>query len=152
MKEIALTQGYVALVDDEDFARVSRLKWHADWSPSGWYAKAESGGRQVRMHRYIIGAPPDVDVDHRNGNTLDNRRKNLRPATPSGNAANQRIKPHSSKYKGVRKHRDGKWEARIRHQQRLTYLGLHPSEEQAARAYDRAARELFGEFARTNFD
>ncbi len=104
------------------------------------------------MHRLIVGAKAGISIDHINGNTLDNRKCNLRIATPSQNSMNQRIKEHSSHYKGVTWHRQhGKWYAQLKHNQHLNFLGLFLNEEDAARAYDAKAKELFGEFARLNF-
>lgn len=96
-------------------------------------------------------------IDHKNGNGLDNRRSNLRFCTNAQNQHNQRKwgsrsgKPLSSRYKGVSWHRRGHWRAKIQAQGKRRYLGQFQSEEAAARAYDRAARELHGEFAVLNF-
>jgi len=154
MVEIPLTQGYVALVDDADAPRV--LAAGSWWSHKGVhrrYARGSVGGKATLMHRLVLDAPQGVGVDHINGNGLDNRRENLRFCDHSLNAANMRKRaPHSSRFKGVSWHsKAGKWEAYIKREGRKTYLGCYVTEAEAARVYDAAAREYFGEFARPNF-
>lgn len=149
---IILTQGYVALVDASDFPKVSQFKWCVDIRPNGLcYANTTIGRRTVRMHEMIFPeAKPERD--HKNRNGLDNRRRNLRPATRAQNGHNVG-KMHrsrlSSKYKGVTfqsRLSMRPWQARIG---RL-HLGYFASAEEAGTAYDRAAREQRGEYARTN--
>jgi hypothetical protein len=150
MKEIPLTQGKVALVDDEDFEAVSAVKWYAQQSRV-WYA-AHKRDRLVYMHRMILTAPPGMQVDHINGNGLDNRRSNLRLCSNSQNHANLRKRPEtSSRFKGVYWNKARrKWHAQIKVNQCTFYLGLFESEEAAGAAYDRAAAEHFGVFSRLN--
>ena len=157
-KTIELTRGKVALVDDEDFELVSRWRWVAMRNPKGgnWYAIRRDWEREgaptVYMHRVIIGARRGEHVDHRNGHGLDNRRANLRTASPQQNSMNMRRKSNaSSRYKGVSWNKSrSKWEVRIKADGKNLYLGRFADEEEAARSYDRAAVEHFGEFARTN--
>lgn len=105
------------------------------------------------MHRIIVDAPAGMVVDHINHDALDNRRANLRVCTQSQNLGNQIRKLGSSKYKGVSWHKAAqKWHARIQKNDAHVSLGLFDSETDAARAYDSAAREHFGEFALCNFD
>lgn len=146
------------LVDEEDFAKLSRMNWHLISTPKSdryyAYAKAETGerGGKYLMHRLIVSPPKGFDVDHRNRNGLDNRRENLRPASRSQNMANQRIRKTNktfSVYKGVSKREQG-WIAQLRRRGRHYHLGYFATEEEAATAYNRAAKELFGEFALTN--
>jgi len=105
------------------------------------------------MHREMMNAPAGMLVDHRNGDNLDNRRSNLRLATPTENSCNRRKKTGgSSRYKGVTfNRRSGKWFARIRIHGKCIFLGTFESEVEAARAYDAAAKKYHGEFACLNF-
>ncbi len=157
MKEIPLTQGKVALVDDADYPELSKYKWCAQHTEARWYAIRFDVGRMGRcripMHRAILNAPSGLEVDHRNHNGLDNRRANLRLATKAENQRN-RNKPatNTSGYKGVSWHKGhNRWQAQIRHDGRARFLGYFDTPEQAARAYDSAAIETFGEFALPNF-
>lgn len=154
---IPLTRGYFALVDDEDYADVSKHKWQAQpraTSPGQSYAKRGTAtGGCIMMHRQILNAPAGVLVDHVNGNTLDNRRRNLRLCTASENQRN-RPKPKrkaSSNYKGVSWHAaKRKWLVTVGHLGKTNYLGYFQSESDAARAYNEAAKRLHGEFAYLN--
>src|SRR5262245_20120322 len=149
MIEVPLTHGKVALIDDEDAERVLLYKWHAVQCKSGnWYARHTKylGNRRyerTRMHRLILNAPAGMDVDHKNGNGLDNRRDNLRLATDRQNALNQRRRSdNTSGYMGVV--RSGKrWLAQIHVGDKSIVLGRFHEPEDAARAYDSAAREHF---------
>ena len=155
--EIPLSRGFVALVDDEDYERVMAAgPWHVKARKQWVYAqhnvrRPEGGWRTEGLHIFLTGLPM---VDHINGDGLDNRRANLRGATAAQNSANARLRRDStSGFKGV--HRNGPrglpWRAQIHKGGKKHHLGLFESPEVAARAYDAAARELFGEFARTNF-
>ena len=159
--EIPLSRGHVALIDVADFAIVSRYKWHAaaGGTKSRFYAcaclgkkqAAEIGRRHIRMHRLIMGFP-DHDIDHENNNQLDNRRINLRLATPAQNQQN-RLKGRRglSRYKGVSYHRkSAKWQVSICHGGSSKYVGSYDDELTAAKAYDRKALDLFGQFACIN--
>lgn len=158
MKELSLTHGRVALVDDEDYERLSAFVWqHAAKSDprfTGYavrYVTENKKTRRVWMHREVLGAPAGLEVDHINGNGLDNRRENLRLATRQQNARNRRPWG-ASRYLGVTwLATEGCWKAQIKTAGRLAYLGRHRSEAVAAAAYDKAAMEHFGEFARLNF-
>src|SRR5207253_3852593 len=100
----------------------------------------------------ILQAPPSQEVDHRNGDGLDNRRENLRLVAHAQNCRNQRLRPHSSRFKGVTFNRElGRWHAAIMVDYRRIHLGTFDSEEEAALAYDEASRELHGEYGRPNF-
>jgi len=163
MKEIPLTRGYVALVDDEDYERVSRWKWYAVVIPQAKpvvYArrKFSLNGKKswIPLHRFIMDAKPGQFVDHINGNTLDCRRSvNLRFCTKRQNQINQMKRSNTScPYKGVARNRTAtneRWFAYLRsHGRTYTKYGFAAAED-AARAYDDMAREHFGEFARLNF-
>ena len=156
MKTITLTQGQFAIVDDADFERVSQFKWYAGRYPKTWYAQREFrvGANQtvcIKMHNFITG---EKQVDHRDGNGLNNTRNNLRPATDAQNGANKKkcsTRKTTSRYKGVVLRAPGKWRAMIRVNWKLLHLGQFDSEEAAARAYDAAAKKYFQEFAHLNF-
>ncbi len=145
---IALTKGYLALVDDANFARLSQLKWC--YNSSG-YAVHYEDRRTIFMHRLIMNAPPHLQVDHINQNRLDNRRENLRFATRSQNQANKgRQANNTSGYKGV-SFRAGKWEARIRVAGGRLQLGRFDDPVTAALVYDAASRLFNVDFAGVNF-
>jgi hypothetical protein len=155
--EIPLTRGYVALVDDADAALILGMgKWHAGTSGGGRiYARKalpRDGGRKrlIFLHTALTGV---LGIDHINGDSLDNRRANLRPATPLQNMRNTRRRSdNTSGYKGVSwdQHRSA-WAAYIRITGRRQFLGRYGDLADAARAYDAAARQHFGEFAVINF-
>jgi hypothetical protein len=154
MAGIKLTKGQVAIVDDSDVALLSRYNWCADKIGKTWYAKSRFGGRVHYMHRLLMGEPPGRLIDHRDGDGLNNRRSNLREATHSTNLANSRgpeARGKSSRFKGVSLNHNRNWSARIMVRYKGTHLGVYPSEEAAAKAYDCAARHYFGEFAKLNF-
>ncbi len=152
MKEIPLTQGYVAIVDDEDFPELSKHKWYAVRMRSGVKAACWRNGKHLYMHRAIMKAKDGQPVDHRNHNTLDNQRSNIRLCTHSQNRVNQRKRPGcSSRYKGVYWHKGNKrWRAQIEYHGNRRCLRGFINENDAARAYNAAATELFGEFALLN--
>jgi len=155
MREIELTQGKVALIDDEDWPLVSQHTWHAAKSSDLWYARTTKRKTRMRvfMHRLIMNPPRGLDVDHINGDGLDNRKQNLRQATDSQNQQNRhRLSTNTSGYRGVTFHKKlNKWQAGIKKFGHSYYLGLHPTAESAALAYDLKAREIYGEGARLNF-
>ena len=152
MKEIELTQGKVAIVDDEDFEYISQWKWcyTINQKSRSGYAIRRPG---ILMHRVINKTPPGMQTDHINGNGLDNRKENLRSCTRTQNKANVKMnRNNKSGYKGVSREKKRKtWRAHIRIGGKGRALGRFDILEEAARAYDRAAREKFGEFARLNF-
>ena len=155
MREIPLTRGYVALVDKDDFQTVAAHRWYAmkgDKFGNLVYAARKVGNQTILMHRQITEAAPGEFVDHCNRNGLDNQRANLRVCTNSQNQANQTLRAAKaqSRFKGVRRSYR-RWAAQIEVMGKTIYLGTFGSEESAARAYDDAARQHFGDFARTNF-
>lgn len=143
--QIPLTQGLVAQVDDEDYPLVVRHKWCAHKCDTKTYATTAVSGRTVRMHQLIL--PGDHEVDHIDGDGLNNRRSNLRPATRQQNQVNSGAR--SGKYKGVSNQR-GRWRARIKINGVSHELGIFDNEEDAARAYDAAALEAWGTHAFLN--
>jgi len=153
MKEIHLTQGKVTTVDDDLFDFLSQWKWHAVKNKHTWYAVAKVNGSPVLMHRVIMDAPAGVKVDHRDRNGLNNTKKNLRFATYSQNSANRKVSANNRLgYKGVYfDKRMKKYVAKVTASNKRYWLGHYSTPEDAARAYDEKAKELFGEFAGTNF-
>jgi hypothetical protein len=152
--QIPLQNGTCALVDDDDYDRLHRFPWFL--SGTGYaVGLVPVNGRfePVYLHRLILNAGPDRQVDHVNGNKLDNRRCNLRLATPQQNSQNKRVSPLSATHlKGVGWHkRRCKYHARIQLQGMRCHLGFFEDAESAALAYDAAARTLFGEFAVCNY-
>ena len=153
-KEIQLTRGQKTIVDDEDYEYLMQWKWHCN---DGGYAvrRTPKGPVQaVRMHRQLLNAPDGLEVDHINGNRLDNRRCNLRLVTRSQNQIN-RARPidSKSKYKGVSYdwiRRIPAWKALIRVDGKVVRIGLFKTEREAALAYNEAAKKYHGEFARLN--
>lgn len=154
MKEIPLTRGLVALVDDEDYDSLSPHKWyafkHSEHCTVYAGRKLTAEGNILRMHRIILSAPSGLDVDHVNGDGLDNRRCNLRIATRSQNCHNRGAgRNNKSGYKGVCWHTQaGRWVAQIGIGGKRKHLGLFASPEEAYAVYCAAAKELHGEFAR----
>jgi hypothetical protein len=152
VKEIYLSQGKVAIVDDDRYDEISKFKWYVVFERKKFYAVRHSGKSRIWMHRYILQTPLGRETDHINGDTLDNRCENLRICTRSQNMANQRKTRGSSKYKGVYWYKPRrKWKAELTFNQEHIYLGLFESEIDAAKAYDDKAKEIFGEFAHLNF-
>lgn len=156
MKKIPLTQGKFALVDDEDFEWLNQYKWYAAKQSNIFYAWRKVGKypnqKTIRMHRQIMNAPKNQDIDHINHNGLDNRKFNLRFCTDSQNQHNQLpYKNCSSTYKGVcwKKH-DKKWCSQITKNDHKIYIGCFSNEIDAAKAYNAKARELFGKYACLN--
>ena len=151
---IPLTQGKFAIVDAEDYERLSRHKWCAAKSNGRFYAQRTENGRTIKMHREIMNPPPGMVCDHKNHNTLDNRKSNLRICTVSQNQQNRLPSTGgTSQYKGVAWNEGHqKWAAQIQHNRRQIHIGYYDYEADAAIAYDDMAVELFGEFACLNFN
>ncbi len=161
MKKIPLTQGYFALVDDEDFAWLSKHKWQVSKFPNTDYAVRSKTIRykkreKIQMHRLIVGLSirDKQECDHIDGNGLNNQKNNLRVCSRQQNRHNSKSnKCSSSQYKGVAWHKQHKkWGANITINEKAISLGSFNDELQAARAYDLAAIYYFGDFANTNFN
>ncbi len=163
MKLIPLTKGYFAKVDDEDYEELIQFKWQVSRTTGDSRTIYAKRGRRIKgdnnsirmvtflMHRDIMGWKNNLDIDHIDGDGLNNQKSNLRFATRSQNIMNSKTPKHSTKYKGVTKwKRGGKFAANIRHNGVLSYLGTYPTAEEAARVYDFHALQLFGVFAKTN--
>lgn len=157
MKEIPLTQGKVALVDDEDYEYLMQWKWCVKKHRNTIYAcrstwiKGEGPGRREYMHRVIMKTPDDMSTDHINHNGLDNQKHNLRICAGKENNRNRKVK---SKYLGVFKsgNKRNPVYAKITVNRKQIYLGAFKDEVSAAKAYDRAAKIHYREFAGLNFN
>jgi len=151
---VPLTPGGVALIDAEDAERILPHQWRLH--PDGYAVRprrAEDGPgpAQIYMHRVIMDAPTGVPVRRRNEARLDNRRANLFLATESQSWADARLRgDNTSGYRGVTWAKRGRWQAQIQVAGKRHFLGYFTSKEGAARAYDAAAREALGDFARLN--
>jgi hypothetical protein len=159
---IPLTKGQVAIVDEADFAKVGQFKWYATHPRHTIYAArgiklADGRTKTIYMHRFLMDADAGEMVDHKDHNGLNNTRENLRKCTVTQN--NRNIRPWrkrrtSSAFKGVHRNAEGtsvRWSAKIKINGKLIRLGEFTTEIEAARAYDSAARQHFGEFACVNF-
>jgi len=157
MREINLTQGETAKVDDEDFEWLNSFKWCTHKNINNFYAirSVRVNGKKVsqKMNQLIMGDNPlKLMIDHRDGNGLNNQKSNLRFCTNQENQMNQRPQKNcSSVYKGVYWQKQKKrWRARIKINRKFTHIGYFKIEEDAARAYNAAAIKSFGEFAYLN--
>ena len=147
--------GMVILMDDADYPLVEKYRWYIQSIHGLFYAQAKKDGKSIYMHRLITNAPIGLVPDHINFKGLDNRRENLRLVTLAENSRHNsaRTKPRSG-FRGV--YPDGLsgrrgWSARICVNQKKIYIGHYFTEEEAARAYDHAARQLHGDYAILNF-
>lgn len=147
-KTIKLTRGHKTIVDAWNYESLSKFKWREH---NGYAKKSIHKSRyHVAMHRVLLWAPPGYEIDHINGNGLDNRLENLRIVTHAQNIRN--MKPRS-KYKGVHWNtKNKKWISQIGINGGRTYLGSFNTQKEAAKAYDQKAKEVFGEYARLNLN
>ncbi len=159
-RRIPLTRGKFAIVDAEDYPRLSQYTWFAEGTDKNCYAVRKENGKSIKMHREIMNAPDHLVVDHIDHNGLNNRKENLRVCTFAENCRN--IKGRSlnygrngrktSKYKGVhRNKRIKKWAAQITCDNKTYHLGYFTDETAAAKAYDKAAKKYHRKFASLNF-
>ena len=162
MKLIELTKNQFAIVDDVDYETLSKHKWHAKKTRHGYCAARNAaiapGQRKTEYMHIVIaercGLNTDMIIDHIDGDSLNNQRNNLRPATNKENCCNRPLKNknNTAGLKGVTfAKKYNKWQAQIRHNGRRIWLGYFDDVNAAARAYDEKAIELFGEFANPNF-
>jgi hypothetical protein len=155
MKKIPLTQGFFALVDDEDFEFLMQWKWFVSKKKNQFVAEGNAGTpkKRIKMHRFILGIyDPSKKVDHINGDTLDNRRLNIRICTHAENSRNRGLaKNNTSGFKGVNWSKPyNKWEVRIKLNDKSIAIGRFSNLKAAAKAYNEAAKKYHGEFARLN--
>lgn len=157
MKEIQLTQGKVALVDDEMYEYLNQFKWYANNMHGKFYAvrnHRENKGKQIKipMHRLIIKPDKYMVIDHLDGNSLNNQKNNLRICNHIQNSMNRIIYINNkSGFKGVYWNKpSAKWMAYISFGNKMLYLGLFINPKDAARAYNNAAIKYHGEFANLN--
>lgn len=151
--QIPVGPDHCALIDCADVALVTEHEWTPWMDGRRVYARTSINRKHMAMHRLIMAAPRDRQIDHKNHNGLDNRRENLRECTNQQNRFNSRHRLDAvSRFKGVSFHRAGaRWQATIGIDSKLIHLGLFDAERDAAIAYDYAARRLHGEFACLNF-
>ena len=159
VKTIPLTQGQVALVDDADYEWLNKWRWKVMRGYHTFYAMrgvcvAKHKWTSEQMHRLILGLQPGDgrQCDHRDGDGLNNQRANLRVCTRTQNGCSSRKRKFgTSRHKGVSWHRrDHKWQSYVRVNKIQIHLGYYQTADEAARAYDAAAKEHYGEFALTN--
>lgn len=155
MKYIQITKEARAIVDDEDYEKMSQYSWYL--SKGYAYRNQYLGGgkknqrqKHFAMHREIMAVSPGIYIDHKNGNPLDNRKSNLRPCTQSQNSANQKLRSNNtSGHKGVYWSKvAGKWMAYIKVNYKRINLGYYVDIEDAIKAYEIASKNYFGKFAR----
>ena len=147
MKKIDLGNGHFAKVDDDFYEKYNHLNWRYEkhHSGNGGYAVTT-----VKLHRLVTGAERGEEIDHLNRDKLDNRKENLRRVSSSENRQNRRPdKRNSSGYRGVHFQRN-RWVARLAKDGKRIWLGAYATKEEAAKAYDKAAKELYGEKAYLN--
>jgi len=148
---IPLTRNQNAFVDADDFDWLNQFNWHAHWNPNtqSFYARAWMKNR-IMMHKFILGYGPGEQADHKNHDTLDNRRDNLRRCTPVQNAQFRKKRSDNvSGFKGVH-FSQGKWRAVITVNKKRMELGAFEYTQDAGKAYDEAAKEHFSDFSFPN--
>ena len=150
---IPLTRGQFAIVDPDDYQYLSPFTWFAESAYKTYYASRKQNGKLIKMHRQITNAPDHLVVDHIDHNGLNNQKTNLRLCTFAQNCRNIRSSAgKTSEYKGVHWHKKyKKWAAQITCDKKSYHLGYFKNQINAAREYDKKARQLHGQFAALNF-
>lgn len=148
MKKIALTRQNFVLVDDSDYDFLNKWRWFAHKAGNKYYASRTVKGKTIKMHRILTGALKSEEVDHIDGNSLNNQRKNLRICTRSQNLFNKtKQKNNTSGFKGVSWcERDKVWRAQIDANKIVHRLGDFLTKEEAYEAYCKACIKYHGEF------
>jgi len=146
------TNLYIVLIDKEDLPLLKQYNWYISMTSSGPYVVRRTTAETIYLHKIILATEEQIEVDHISGNTLDNRRRNLRICSHQQNTYNTRKQAHTtSMYKGITWNQSRrKWQAQIHTNHTTHYLGLFTDEREAARKYNEAATRLFGDFARLN--
>lgn len=151
MKYLPLSQGYWTTIDDDDFERASKYKWHYNNGYAKW---AKIGSKAIFLHRFIINAPDGAQVDHINRDKLDNRKANLRLCTNTENAQNRASWGNMTGYRGVYlsgpRYVRSPFKAVIRINGKTTHLGYFKTAIEAAKAYNEAALKYHKDFAVLN--
>lgn len=158
-RRIYIGEGKWAILELPDYYRLCKYKWYVNGNGFKFYAFRNiiigpGKTRMISMHREVMGFPKGMLVDHRNHDSLDNRRSNLRIATHSQNTCNKQDKRAgcSSQFRGASWDKKRKyWNVSVVREGKLVFFGRYKNELEAARAYDRAAIKFHGEFARLNF-
>lgn len=151
MKRIRLTQGFYTLVDDEDFASLSKTRWYVSETEKGKFYVKGGSRPQIYLHRFLMGSPKGKQIDHIDGDKLNNQKNNLRIVTHQQNQFNRMSRKNTSSiYKGLCLYR-GRWVVQSRLHNKNVVIGRFKDEKEAALAYDEFAIKNFGEYARTNF-
>lgn len=152
---VSLTRGLCAKVDAADYEWAMQWQWQAVGRPGLWYAvrtcRAAGQKRSVRMHRELLGVSPGLQVDHRNRDSLDNRRSNLRTASVADNGANRSYRLSKTGFRGVHEQASGRFVATARKMGVFHCAGTYDTPLEAALAYDALAKSLFADFANLNF-
>jgi len=152
--EITTVNGDIVLIDVEDYKKLSKYKWYTVENQTGIvYVVRYANHKTIAMHREIMSPPKGKHVDHIDRNGLNNLRSNLRICTPSQNLCNaKKRRDNTSGFKGVSFYkRTGKWEVSIKKDYKTKHLGHYATAEEAAKVYDKAAKELHGQYAVLNF-
>ena len=156
MKQISLTKGKIVLVDDEDFDYLNQFKWHVVQCKSKFYAARKVNSKNITMHRFMTNAKKGQIVDHKDRDGLNNQRFNLRFCTKRQNSFNSAPSGYR-RYKGVslikakpKRYKYDRWVARIKTSKKAKSLGVYKTPEEAALAYNKAAKEHYGKFAFLN--